>query len=210
MTIHAGPHAGIVSHSQSVSYWIEQIRSGDEQAAQALWQRYYRRLLELARHRLQGASRRVADEEDVVVKTFGSVFRRFRNGEFPNVCGREELWFLLIRISQCKASNQRRDQRCLRRGRDQVLGESALEHDVNSGMGCDALPGDQPTPDFVVAMAESIERLLDVLNEDLRDICLLKLAGHTSQEIATLRGRSIATIERRLRLIRKKWNREMN
>jgi DNA-directed RNA polymerase specialized sigma24 family protein len=58
------------------------------------------------------------------------------------------------------------------------------------------------------AMAESLSQLLAALDPDLRQIALLKLEGRTNEEIATLTGRSLATVERRLRLIRRRWKEE--
>ena len=52
---------------------VKALKAGDEAAAQALWQRYFSSLVQLARTKLQGANRRVTDEEDVAL----SVFRKF-------------------------------------------------------------------------------------------------------------------------------------
>src|SRR5262245_62417052 len=46
----------------SVSHWLGQLKAGDRAAAQPLWERYFRRLVALARTRLQGTPRRAADE----------------------------------------------------------------------------------------------------------------------------------------------------
>jgi hypothetical protein len=45
----------------SVTFWIGQLKAGDSLAAQKLWEGYYSRLVALARARLRGAQRRVAD-----------------------------------------------------------------------------------------------------------------------------------------------------
>src|SRR5262249_5679492 len=47
----------------SITALVERLRGGDQEAVRLLWQRYYPRLVALARRKLQGASRRVADEE---------------------------------------------------------------------------------------------------------------------------------------------------
>jgi hypothetical protein len=47
----------------SITALVERLRGGDQEAARLLWQRYYPRLVALARRKLQGASRRVAHEE---------------------------------------------------------------------------------------------------------------------------------------------------
>src|SRR5207253_1313155 len=48
------------SSSGSVSGWLDRLKAGDQAAAQPLWERYFLRLTALARHKLQGAPRRLA------------------------------------------------------------------------------------------------------------------------------------------------------
>ena len=50
-----------MSSPESVSALIERLEAGDHEAAQPLWERYYPRLVELARKHLRGTSRRAAD-----------------------------------------------------------------------------------------------------------------------------------------------------
>ena len=54
----------------SVTHWINQLKAGDPDAAQKLWERYFRRLVSLARKK-----RRAADEEDVALSAFDSFCR---------------------------------------------------------------------------------------------------------------------------------------
>ena len=57
------------------------------------------------------------------------------------------------------------------------------------------------------ALAEEFERLLKVLdNDQLRRIAVWKLEGHTNAEIGELTGRSVPSVERKLRLIREIWS----
>ena len=62
----------------SVSCWIDDARTGCDWAAARLWERYHPQLMAVARRKLEGSSRRVADEEDVVVSAFQSFLRRSR------------------------------------------------------------------------------------------------------------------------------------
>ena len=50
-----------------VTLWIEGLKAGDEAAVADLWNRYFDRLVQLARQRLGSTPRRVADEEDVAI-----------------------------------------------------------------------------------------------------------------------------------------------
>src|SRR5262245_7089655 len=67
----------------SISVWIEQLKDGDADAAQPLWERYYHRLVGLARKKLGDLPRRATDEEDVVQSAFRSFFQRAGEGHFP-------------------------------------------------------------------------------------------------------------------------------
>jgi hypothetical protein len=51
----------------SVPRWLGQLQGGDALAVRQLWQRYFHRLVGLARQRLRGSARRVADAEDVAL-----------------------------------------------------------------------------------------------------------------------------------------------
>jgi len=67
----------------SVTRWIHQLQAGDRAAAQELWNRYFQRLVGLARCKLQGAQRRAADEEDVVLRRLRELFPGSRAGPVP-------------------------------------------------------------------------------------------------------------------------------
>ena len=55
-------------------------------------------------------------------------------------------------------------------------------------------------------MAEECQRLLEMLGDDqLRSVALWKMEGYTNEEIAGKLGCAVATVERRLRLIRRIW-----
>jgi len=195
---------------ESVSQWIEELKRGDEPAAANVWNRYFQRLVAVACQRLRSAPRRVADEEDVVIGAFESFFRRAQQGQFPQLQDRQDLWHLLVKITERKAINQLRDQGRRKRGGGRVRGESALKgrgaSDEEAGL--NQVVGAEPNPEFAAMMAEALDQLLSVLAPDLRTIALLKLEGYTNDEIAARIDRSVPTVERRLRLIRQTWKEE--
>jgi DNA-directed RNA polymerase specialized sigma24 family protein len=75
--------------SGSISALLELLMDGNEEAARQLWQRYYPRLVALARQKLQRSPRRVADEEDAALSAFDSFCRRAAQGQFPNLKDRD-------------------------------------------------------------------------------------------------------------------------
>jgi RNA polymerase sigma factor (sigma-70 family) len=196
---------------EPVSRWIEQIKSGDENATADVWNHFYARLIGLARRKLQGLPRRVVDEEDVVLSAFETFFRRATEGRFPHLHDRHDLWQLLVKITERKAVNRLRHQGRAKRGAGKVRGESAFFTTGESAAseGIEQLPSTEPTAEFAAIMAEEFRGLLDLLaDEELRQIALLKLEGWTNEEIASRIDRSLPTVERRLRLIRDKWKQQ--
>src|SRR5262245_46479150 len=81
---------------------LELIRQGDQQAAEALYASYAKRLTRLAEQRL---SRKLAprlDGEDVVQSVFRTFFRRTAQGCF-HIDSSAQIWRLLVKITLLKA-----------------------------------------------------------------------------------------------------------
>ena len=192
----------------AVTLWLSDLAGGDQQAAARIWQRYYDRLVHLARKKLDGLPRRAADEEDVALSAMHSFCRAVAAGRYPQLQDRDDLWKLLVTITSHKAIAQFRRQCAEKRGGGHVRGESVFvgsgEADDNPGI--DAVLGHEPTPELAAMMAETCEVLLQRLgDESLRQLALLKLQGYTSAEIAAQFGITERSIERKLERVRKIW-----
>lgn len=61
------------------------------------------------------------------------------------------------------------------------------------------------SPDIAAEVVESVDGILSMLDQQQREIVLLKLEGYLDREIAERLGVSVPTIERRLRLVRSQW-----
>jgi RNA polymerase sigma factor (sigma-70 family) len=196
-----------MSSEESVTAWLEGLRAGRETAATELWNHFYGRLIVLARQWTGRGPHRVEDEEDVAAMALESFFLRIREGRFPQLDDRDDLWHLLVKFTEYKVLSHLRGQRRAKRGGGKVRGDSAfaLADGSASGAGLDSVPGREPTPAFAAEVRDEFRRLLGLLNEDLRRIAVLKMGGHKNQKIAKILGCSTPTIERRLRLIRQKW-----
>jgi RNA polymerase sigma factor (sigma-70 family) len=191
----------------SVTNWLVLLKAGDAAAAQALWQRYFPRMVGLARKRLAGARGREADEEDAALSAFASFCRGAEQGRFPQLADRDDLWRLLVTITGRKAIDLLERQARLKHGGGKLTGESGL--DAPDGGGIAQVVGNEPTPEFAAQVAEEYQRLLARLdNDELRTIAVAKLEGYTNEQLAGRLGCSLATVERRLRLIRKLWEDE--
>jgi DNA-directed RNA polymerase specialized sigma24 family protein len=187
-----------------------QFKAGDPAAAQPLWERYFQRMVGLARKKLQGPRCREEDEEDVALSAFDSLYQGAMQGRFPQLTDRDDLCRLLVVITARKAHDLLERQGRLKRGGGQLCGESALLYPADpSNGGLEQVVGDEPTPEFAAQVAEECQRLLDKLGDDeLRQIAVGKMEGYTNPEIATQLGCSLAKVERRLHLIRSLWKDE--
>jgi len=194
------------SATGSITALVERLKSGDEEAVRVLWQRYYPRLVALARKKFQGASRRVSDEEDAALSAFDSFCRRAERGQFPDLKGRDGLWALLVILTARKVADQVKYDRRDKRGGGQVRGDSALHADegTTGPAGLDSLEGDDPTPEEAALLAEEVETLLARLRDPaVRQVAVDKLEGYSNAEIAGRLGCSVPTVERRLAIIRR-------
>ena len=190
----------------SVTALVERVKAGDHEAVRLLWQRYYPRLVGLARKKLQAAPRRVADEEDAALSAFDSFCRRAEQGQFPDLKDRDGLWALLVILTARKAADLIKHQQREKRGGGRVQGDSALRPagDDSGAGGFDALEGAEPTPEEAALFAEEVEILLARLRDTaLRQVAVWKLEGYANAEIAERQGCSLPTVERRLALIRR-------
>lgn len=194
----------------SISEWLVGLKAGEAEAAQKLWDRYSQELLRVAKQRLGASPRRMGDEEDVALSVFGSVFRGVAEGRFENISNRDELWWLLLTITNRKSVNHiRRETAQKRFDRAEQPGHGARRA-VSARFSLNDLVCSSPTPDFLAALQEQYLRLLDVLrNDQLREIAILRIEGYNVAEIAHKLAISRRAVERKLQLIRAQWRREL-
>jgi DNA-directed RNA polymerase specialized sigma24 family protein len=185
----------------SVAGWIEGVRQGDSAATEALWKHCFPKLVQYAREKLRGIPRRAADEEDVALSAMESFFRAIRDGRFPVLADHNELLRLLLWMTARKAADLVRRETSQRRGRGKVRGDSALREIVLGSVSRANVP-----PELAMVLAEEVQRLMELLEDpDLQAIAVAKMEGSSNQEIAAQMQCSPRTVERRLQLIRKIW-----
>jgi DNA-directed RNA polymerase specialized sigma24 family protein len=196
----------------SVTRWVSELAGGDaDEPARQLWERYFDRLVALARARLKDDHRRSADEEDAALSAFGSLCRGVTAGRFPRLAGRDDLWRLLVTITARKAADQVNRESRKKRGGGRVIGEAALGSAGREGeaLSLDQFTGSEPSPAFVSLMDEEIRRLFDRLpDETLRLVALLRMEGYGNEEIAASLDCALRSVERKLERIRALWAEE--
>lgn len=196
----------------TVSLWIAQLKTGDAQAAQRLWETYFQRMVQLARQRLEGAPRRVADEEDVALSAFKSFCLGAQAGRFSKLMDADSLWPLLMAITANKSVD------LIRENNRQKRGGTGKAHDDRSAAiplhesSLSDLISREPTPEFAAQISDNLQHLLNVLDgtgdSDLRRIAILKMDGYSNQDIAESVGCVRRSVERKLQLIAGLWEKD--
>jgi DNA-directed RNA polymerase specialized sigma24 family protein len=183
--------------SGTITHWLLELRDGNRAAAQPIWEKYFSRLVRLARMHLNGSPRRIADEEDVVINAFDSFCRGAELGKFPKLDDRDDLWRVLVMITERKAINQ---VKFVSRKKRTPAGGTVSFIDAEHGQEL------HPSPWFCARVAELYVELLNDLSDDtLRSIAVWKMEGYLNDEIADKLGCSLRSVERKLALIRLQW-----
>jgi RNA polymerase sigma factor (sigma-70 family) len=204
--------AFLMDSKASVSQWFDCLKEGDGQAAQNLWERYGTRLLQLAKQKLNGRPKRLADEDDIAQCVFASLCRGAAAGRFGDIRNRDDLWWLLLAITQQKSVDLVRHEVAQKRGGGRVLSEATASSARRLGHGflLDDLIGNEPTPEFFAMLEEQTQRLLHSLGDDAqRTVATRRIEGYTVEEIAAEMDVSTRSVERKLKLIRETWSQEL-
>jgi DNA-directed RNA polymerase specialized sigma24 family protein len=195
--------------ADSVTVWIESPKAGDVAAAEKLWRRYFQDLVRLSRDRLRAAPRAMADEEDAALSAFDSFVRGAARGRYPRLDDRDDLWRLLVVITERKALDQTRRERRLKRGGGKILGmrDPASGDDLDRALA--GVAASEPTPEFAALVADECRVLLSRLRDDsLRAVAHLRMEGYSSEEIGDRLGCSLRTVARKIEIIRRTWTGE--
>ncbi len=187
-----------MSSEGSITKWIGQLRSGEEEAAEKLWQAYFARMVQHADRVLGLTPKRSGDEEDAALSAFKSFCLGARDGRFPQLADRGNLWPLLVALTSHKCVDLIRHDGRKKRGGTATESLEFLE-----------VIDREPTPEFVAQLKDELDRLLlrlDATGDSaLRSVALWKLDGLTTPEIAERLGCVRRTVERKLELIAGVW-----
>jgi DNA-directed RNA polymerase specialized sigma24 family protein len=190
----------------SVTRWIGDLRSRGDAAAQHLWERYFERLVHLARKKLRVVA--AEDAEDAALSAFDSFCRGAARGRYPQLADRDDLWRLLVVITVRKALRQVERQGATKRGGGRLVDEAGLAggDERESGADLDDFAGHEPSPEMAAMVVEEYQRLWSRLGDDsLRRVLDLRLEGYNREEIATRMKRTVKTVTRKLGVIRRVW-----
>lgn len=193
----------------SVTRLILDLRNGSDLAAEKLWYCFQHRLKALAGRKL-GRRGGIYESDDIAVDAFYSFLQRYRDGKFPAVESRDDVWRVMVVIVIRKTINAiKYASRKCRFGHQSIDLESEKDSSIQSrGQGIEREAIARTGP----ALADMVfEELLATLKDkQLKDIAALKIYGYSNSEIADELDCSLATVERRLRVIRAVWEEEVS
>lgn len=193
----------------SVTTWLRAYRSGDDQAAQRLFERYFRRMVVVARQRI-GRDRPDFDSEDVALSAFHTFCSALQENQYPELNGADGLWRLLVVMTERKAGDRMKGERALRRGGAGRNADKLPMATVGQRLSLDEIIKEDDDPQLLILMAEQYRRLLDILQDaELEQLAIYKMEGYTNEEVAERLGYSRRTVQRMLNLIKKLWTFEV-
>ncbi|MEJ7639290.1 MAG: ECF-type sigma factor, partial [Singulisphaera sp.] len=111
----------------AVRGWIKGAKAGDPEAVRKIWEHFIARLEALARLRLGNTPRRATDEQDVLISVFKSFAIRAREQSFSKLNDPDDLWQILVVITDRKARNQAKYERRKKRSFRLTVHEEQLD-----------------------------------------------------------------------------------
>ena len=202
-----------------VTLLFRRAESGDDEAIADLFNFYFDRLAGFGGLLLSPNSQRVLDGEDLAQSVFAKFLRdaeagfRDKDGKLIKLENRNQVWAMLAYRLEKRAANRQRFMNAKKRGNGKVAGESAFrtsegDWDPN-GIG---EIGDNQFSDLFDDIEKLHKTLLEILaNEEdplLYQIGALTLAGKLPKEISESLGISLASVYRKIKLIKECWEEE--
>lgn len=176
---------------------MDQLRTGDQDAAREVFEQFARRLVGLAASRLPDSLNAKVDPEDVVQSVFRTFFRRHGDGQFT-LENWDSLWTLLTVLTVRKCGH-RLDQ--FLAARRDIRRERSGSPDGGAPLP-DRLPDTKPTPFESILLLETVTEVLRGLKQEDQPIVQMRLEGYSIKEISERIGRSERTVHRALEIVR--------
>ncbi len=184
----------------SVTQWLDSMMAGDEDAVSSLWSRYYERMRNCARRAVNGHDVGGFDDADIASIAFTQFAEQALKGKFPELINRSQLWKLLSVITSRTAYGKVTREFAAKRG------------GINAAKGTDLIDtyaDKDRTPRTISAANDELAYLLKSLqSEELQQVAVLSMQGHSTREISHLLGSTQRTVQRMLALIRECWESE--
>lgn len=184
---------------------LEEIRKGQLEAIDEVFQRYFARSVRYAKARVHMHESPLIDPEMAVASAIGSLISRVRRGAYPDLDNERDFWNLLARVVERKISKYRRYNYADKRSPGQrLLSVDSLGDSSDAEASKAAPPGAEVSPLAQAIADETLQLLLERLTqEETRDVLLLRMEGFSFVQIAEHMGRSRGWVQRRCEEIRR-------
>ena len=171
---------------------LKRFRTGNQDAATALYLRYAKRLERLAKINVSRSLAARVDTDDVVQSVFRTFFRRVSQGQYE-VGDQEDLWRLLLVMALNKIRSSGTYHRAAKRdiGSTQPLPDQLPESEGQGGGGM-----------ALNVLKMTIQELVGAMPVEQQTIVMLRIEGYEVQEIAAKTGRAKRSVERILQAFR--------
>lgn len=190
----------MISSEGSFSQMLVQLKQGDECALRMLWDRFFEPLQRLAIERVNARDRRVKDEEDLALSAINAFHECLKNGRYSSIESSNDVWRLLVTIVENKAIDHIRKEHAEKRGDGKVRGDSYF---YGANYLAEMNLNHEERIDFLDHLKTCLLKLDDPL---VQEVVFRKIEGFNNKEIASKIGKSISSVERKLRLARQIWS----
>jgi RNA polymerase sigma-70 factor (ECF subfamily) len=170
-----------MSEDGSFDNLMARLRTGDDDAAAQVFNRFANRLIELARRRLTPQVRQKLDPEDVLQSVFRSFFAHQAAGQITDLESWDNLWSWLVVITLRKCGKRMKYFYSDRRDVDR---ESPAEAYVDAAESDSGKSSDEPTPSEAAMLTETVEQLMNRLEGRHRQVLSLILQGYSVREVS--------------------------
>jgi RNA polymerase sigma-70 factor (ECF subfamily) len=190
-----------MSQDPSFDALMAQLRSGQDEAATRVFNRFASRLIALARKQLDPQVRQKIDPEDVMQSVFRSFFARNAAGQLGEFETWDNLWAMLVVMTQRKCGRRLDYFHAARRDVHREVPGQPPPDQSTSDLG---ISDDEPTPSEAAMLTETIEQLMSNLQGRHREILARRLQGYTPAEISAELGCTERTVYRVMERV-KEW-----
>lgn len=182
--------------------WLCGFHSGEEEALQRLWHRFYQKLVGFADRRVRPVSAGMIDGEDIAQSVFRSLWLAAKEGRLNDVKNLDQIWWILVAIAERKCISHARRGNTIKRGGTHIR----VSLDSPEVQECQVLLSSCLTAEYALSFGEEIHRLIHLLTDETsRQIAIQRIADRSIEEIAKSLTLSTATVNRKLRIIRRVW-----
>ena len=175
------------------------LQGGDADSARTLFTRFASRLVALARSRMDARVKQKVDPEDVVQSVYKSFLMRAADGrfEFDNW---DSLWTILAVITLRKCGHRVEYFRAACRD---VRREQAPAANSDESISSFEAIAREPEPTEAAELTETLERVMQQLDDREQQMFMVRLQGYSTAEIAAQVQRTDRTVRLVLERVRK-------